>query len=241
MHKINPKVLLSQERIVPFICPAQKTTLLGAAVDNLTRIEDHNMFLEDLSKLEIQRRATLEANELIQRKLERPDLKPPQANPAKNSTKAFIIKHKKNDSGEKRKASWSVSQPLETMKETTNLLHLKPSINDNMLEKRMANYTPETISEEKKSDVSSLTSNQTVRKDETISTKNDETQLYIISFDDTKGGTGTSTEFELPRPIEHKQRRDKNNIILKKDVQISFDVTLGEVLGEGMSCWEYRY
>lgn len=190
------------------------------------------MFLEDLSKLEVQRRATVETHDNIQRKFEKPDFKPLHSNPAKNSTKAFIIKHKKNDSGEKRKASWSVSQPLETMKETTNLLHLKPSINDDIQAKRVANYTPETISEEKKSDVSSLTSSKTLRKDETTSIKNDETQIFVISFEENKAGT--SSEFELSRPIENKQRRDKNNIILKKDTQISFDVTLGEVLGEGI-------
>jgi len=201
----------------------------NSAMDNGTVAQGNMLFLEDLDRLSIPRRITIDTDSTFQQKSDKPEVKSSQLQPAKNSVKTFIIKHKRGNSGEMRKVSVSSTVSTEVGMNTLSSPS-KPSTAEDMVPAKalIENSPVEIINEERKSECSSLSSNQAGFTDlNKIDVRSGESFHYTMRF-----GEGSS-DIEVVAPREVRRRTEKSNTVIKKEGQVDFDVLLGEILGEG--------
>ena len=165
-------------------------------------------------------------------------MKSSQLQPAKTLAKTFIIKHKRGNSGETRKFSVSSTQSTEVGMNTTSSPSKPSTAEDNVETKAQIDNSPvEIISEERKSECSSLSSNKAGFTDlNKIDMRSGESFHYTMRFEGSTERRGEgSSDFEVVAPrAEVRRRTEKSNTVIKKEGQVDFDVLLGEILGEGM-------
>ena len=195
--------------------------------------------LDELDKLHIQRRVTVDTDNQ-QARLNKNDInKPLPNNNAKNSSKVFIIKHKRGNSIEMRKTSFSSTQASEISKDILFSSPSKPSTAEENIPVESIRTTPEhipveTITEERKSECSSFSSNKPGIIENVNDNNGGESSIYTMKFEESGEKKGElSSEIELLGSKEIKKKPEKSNTILKKEGLASFDVKLGEIIGEG--------
>jgi len=190
--------------------------------------------LDELDKLQVQRRVTADSDN--QTRLNKNDTKPLPNNLAKNASKAFIIKHKRGNSIEMRKVSFSSTQSTEISKDVLFSSPSKPSTAEENVQVQPIQTQVEVITEERKSECSSLSSNKPGIIDGKFDKSNaGESSIYTMKFEESSEKKGElSSELEVGSR-EIKRKPQKSNTILKKEGLTSFDVKLGEIIGEGLS------
>jgi len=205
-------------------------------MDNGTVPNVNMLFLEDLDRLSLPRRITIDTESTFQQKSDKPEVKSSQLQPVKTSIKAFIIKHKRGNSGEMRKVSVSSTQSTEVGMNTLSSPSKPSTAEDNVQAKASVENSPvEIISEERKSECSSLSSNKAGFTDlNKIDMRSGESFHYTMRFDGSTERRGEgSSDIEFVAPKEVRRRTEKSNTVIKKEGQVDFDVLLGEILGEG--------
>ena len=174
------------------------------------------------------RRVTIEKNRRPIHKFDKTQLKPLD-NSAKNNSRPFIIKHKKGNSNEVQKSPFLKAKSLDAADEQTEI----QLDEDNKPSQPNLNLLHDTITEERKSEISSYTSNKTLPKEEIVSVEISDKPIKKEDLSLEKP-IEDSYDFSVNSWMENRSSlKDRSNTILKKDEQIAFDVRLGEILGEG--------
>ena len=205
-------------------------------MDN-TATYDNSIFPDNLDSIMVCRRVTIEKNRRPLHRYDKTQLKPLNDSSAKNNSKPFIIKHKKGNSNEIQKSPFLKAKSLDAADE-----QIEMTLNeDNKPSAPNLNLLHDTITEERKSDISSYTSNQTLPKEEIVSVENSDKPIKKEGSSLEKP-IEDSYDFSADSWMENRSSlKDRSNTILKKDEQIAFDVRLGEILGEGKNVLHHGY
>jgi len=132
----------------------------------------------------------------------------------------------------------SSTQSTEVGMNTTSSPSKPSTAEDSVQTKAQIENSPvEIISEERKSECSSLSSNKAGFTDlNKIDMRSGESFHYTMRFEGSAERRGEgSSDFEIVAPrAEVRRRTEKSNTVIKKEEgQVGFDVLLGEILGEG--------
>lgn len=106
--------------------------------------------------------------------------------------------------------------------------------------KKMCNYSPKPISEERKSDNSSLASYKNLSKDDSNNSKIEETILSQSKVEVSNIEQDSSGEGNYPKR-KTRPRKELTNVVLKKDDMINSEVRIGGMIGEGKKIYAFEY